>query len=250
MATTLFGATLLTSGNETSLNDLVISGIGWQFVAAIALLLGAIAVFRWRDVGFVLPHSVVRTMWVPSLYLVVFLAMVLAVRFARGGALPARTTALIAINCMMVGFSEETMFRGVLFRALKEKLAIWPAVLWTSALFGAVHLLNVFITGQLLPSMIQAISSGLIGLVFMAIVLRTGSLWPAIIYHGLWDGLVFLLGMSVQAASESGPSAAKADSPTWTVFVPLILNLPNLVFALIMLRNIAETHGTPAGQPR
>jgi membrane protease YdiL (CAAX protease family) len=45
--------------------------------------------------------------------------------------------------------SEEWMFRGVLFQGLRSRLALWPATLLTSALFGAGHVMNVVTTGQL-----------------------------------------------------------------------------------------------------
>ncbi|CRI66277.1 hypothetical protein THIOKS12720003 [Thiocapsa sp. KS1] len=62
-------------------------------------------------------------------------------------------------------------------------LVIWPAILVTSLLFGGIHSLNVFTTGHLLTSVIQSGAALLSGLLFIAIRLRTGSLWPAIITH-------------------------------------------------------------------
>lgn len=229
---TMFGARLI-AGGETDLNDLVSAGIAWHFAVAIALLLVAIVVFRWNDMQFTKPHSLVRVMWFPSIYLVLFVA-----GLAFLGAPPWSVVVFVAINTLMVGASEEIMFRGVLFRAFDKAMSIWPAIILTSVLFGAVHALNAFITGELGQALIQSLAAGMSGLVFMAILIRTGSIWPAIIYHFLWDWLIFLASIG---ASDVSPEAA--DPGAIALFGPLLLNLPNMIFALILLRNVGMERG-------
>lgn len=228
ISVTLFGARLISDG-ETSLNELVSSGIGWQFAVALGLLLAAILAFKWNDLQFTKPHSLVRVMWFPTIYLVVFAASFVFVKLP-----PLSIVMFVAINTLMIGASEEIMFRGVLFRAFDKAMSIWLAIILTSVLFGAVHTLNVFITGELGPAVLQSIAAMMSGLVFMAIVIRTGSIWPAIIYHFLWDCLIFLLTSNVSVANP-------ADEPgVLAIFAPILLNLPNLIFSLILLRNVGK----------
>lgn len=229
-AVTLFGAQFLAGGEEVSLNEIVTRGIGWQFVVAIAVLLIAIAVFKWKDIGFGAPHSVARVMWFPSLYLIGFAAAIVFFGFP-----PLFAMIMVFINTMMVGFSEEVMFRGVLFQASIKRMSVWPAIILNMVLFGGVHAFNGFITGDFSAAVLQSVAAGMSGLLFMAIVLRTGSLWPAIIYHGLWDCLVFLITVSL-AGSEG--AAADAEVPAMANYAPVLLNLPNFIFALILLRKI------------
>lgn len=237
IAITLFGARLITGG-EATLDELVSSGVGWQFATAIVLLLAAIFMFKWHDMQFGKPHSLVRVMWFPVIYLMVFAGGIVIV------GLPALNVVIfVAINTLMVGASEEIMFRGVLFRAFEKAMSIWPTIILTSVLFGAVHTLNVFITGELGPAVLQSIAAGMSGLVFMAIVIRTGSIWPAIIYHFLWDLLLFLISSSARVAN---PDALAGDSGVMDMFAPMLLNLPNMIFALILLRNVGKAH--PSGQ--
>lgn len=231
-AATMFGAQVLGGGEEISLNDLVQRGIGWQFVAAIAILLAAIAIFRWKDIGFETPHSLVRVLWFPSIYLIVFTVAIFWL-----GLPPLTTLLLVFVNTMMVGFSEEVMFRGVLFRASVERMPIWPAILLNMVLFGGVHAFNGFITGDFHAAFLQSIAAGMSGLVFIAILLRTGSIWPAIIYHGLWDFAVFTVGL---ASAGSGGGEAATEVPAYANFMPIMLNLPNFIFALILLRNLGQ----------
>lgn len=231
-AATMFGAQVLAGGEEISLDSLVQRGIGWQFVAAIAILLGAIALFRWRDIGFTAPHDLFRILWFPGLYLVLFAALIVLF-----GLPPERVAGLVFINTMMVGFSEEVMFRGVLLRALLERMSMWAAIGLNMVLFGAVHAFNGFITGDFGAAALQSLAAAMSGLVFIAIVLRTGSIWPAIVYHGLWDCALFLIGLAAKGSGESAGGAADA-LPAYGALLPLALNLPNFLFALFVLRKV------------
>lgn len=229
---TMFGARLI-SGGEVSLDELVSSGIGWHFAAAIAVLLVAIFVFKWNDMHFTKPHSLVRVMWFPALYLVLFAGGVVFL-----GPPPLSVVIFVALNTLMVGASEEIMFRGVLFRAFEKAMSIWPTIILTTVLFGAVHSLNGFITGEFGPAIVQSIAAGMSGIVFMAIVIRTGSIWPAIIYHFLWDCLIFLVGSS---AGETNPETVPQDPGAIALLGPILLNLPNVIFAFVLLRNVGKT---------
>lgn len=71
----------------------------------------------------------------------------------------------------------------------------------------------------------------------MAVAIRTGSIWPAIIYHFLWDDLLFLISSSARGAN---PDASDGDFAVMNMFAPMLLNLPNLIFALILLRNVVK----------
>lgn len=222
-------------GPNASLDELVKSGIAWNLVLASALLVAAMLLFRWNDLRFVRPHSLFKVMWFPSLYLLAFIA---GISFL--GWPPAAMIVMVAINTAFVGFSEETMFRGVIFRALEETMAIWPAIILTSVLFGGVHILNVFITGELLASVAQAVAAALSGLVFIAIVIRTGSIWPAIVYHALWDCLLFLAMNASNAAALQDATDVSDPAPGMAMILPVLFNLPNIIFAFVMLRNVGK----------
>ncbi len=230
---TLAGARLIV-GNNATLDELVTGGIGWHFLGAVVLLLAARILFRWNDLGFNRPHSLLRVMWFPSLYLVFFAGVI-----ALFGLPPLSAVFFVGVNTLLVGISEEVMFRGVLFRAFDKAISLWPAILITSVLFGAVHILNVFITGDLVPALMQAVAATMSGIVFMAILLRTGSIWPAIVYHFLWDCLLFLLGNAAHASTQS---TADEQTGGLTVALPILLNLPNLICALILLRGVKHTN--------
>lgn len=92
---------------------------------------------------------------------------------------------------MLVGFVEETAFRGLMLRAL-QPLGTWRAVLVTTVLFSLTHLMNVLAGEGGLQAALQLAYSAAIGFAFTAIVLRTGTIWPLVIAHGLIDFIAFL----------------------------------------------------------
>ena len=48
---------------------------------------------------------------------------------------PVTVLLVILVNTLLVGFSEELMFRGTILQALRHARSIWPAVLAMSVCF-------------------------------------------------------------------------------------------------------------------
>jgi membrane protease YdiL (CAAX protease family) len=224
---------------EAPLLEAVTRGLGWPFLLASLFLLAMAGWQQWRDIGLNrLPsgRSLLLT-WLPMLYIVVGLG--LAVVF---GLPPAGVLAWILFNTFLVGLSEELMFRGVLLQAFRRTVSIWPAVALTTLAFGAIHILNVFMTGDLCTALIQSAAAALSGLLFIALRLRTGSLWPCVVVHGLWDFATFTI-----AAARSGESMPGSGGGPITLmtFMPVLLVLPNALYGLWLMRRIGETHARP-----
>jgi len=231
----LLGAKVLLGGEEAPLDEMVKNGIGWQFVAAIVLLVAFIVARKWNDLAFGPPRSVLRVMWFPVAWLLLIFAMALL-----SGLPPASMIVMIVFNTLLVGISEETMFRGVLFRALLTQYRVWTAIIVSSLLFGAVHILNVFNTGDLGGALMQSVPAAMTGILFVAIVIRTESIWPAIIYHWLWDCVLFILLTGSQASGVEPDPAALESLGAAQNFLPIVIGLPNFICGLILLRNVRD----------
>ena len=92
-----------------------------------------------------------------------------------------------AVAFLLVGFSEEFLFRGYIQYRLGEGMGFWPAAVSLSVAFGAVHLRN---PGE---GVIGAASVAITGLVFAFALRRTGNLWLAVGWHASFDfGETFL----------------------------------------------------------
>ncbi len=88
---------------------------------------------------------------------------------------------LWAIVFLLVGFAEEFMFRGYSFFTVASGTSFWVSGIVLSVIFGAVHLGN---GGE---SWFGALNAGLVGLIFVFSLWRTGSLWFAVGAHASWD---------------------------------------------------------------
>ena len=95
-----------------------------------------------------------------------------------------------AFAFVMVGLSEEFMFRGYMQFTLTTGIGFWPAALLMSALFAFAHTTN---SGESLFGLIQVAAFG----IFACIALRrTGNLWWPIGFHAAWDwGQTFFYGV-------------------------------------------------------
>lgn len=243
-AITVIGGNL-TTGGEASLLDAVTSGLGWTWLIAAGFILAVVLWLGWRDVRLDRWTDAAgwRLVWLPMVYIAGGLVVA-----AFLGLPPAMVLLLVLLNTFLVGFSEEVMFRGVLLQAFRHATSIWPAVLLTSVAFGAVHSLNVFVTGDLMAALIQSAAAFLSGLVFIALRLRTGSLWPPIIVHALWDFATFTLGAAGAAAANDGlpaEAATPAGATGLVEFLPVLLVLPNAIYGLWLMRDIRRTHAAP-----
>ena len=99
-------------------------------------------------------------------------------------------TVLYILAMFCVGFLEELIFRGLLFRAM-AKDGVKAAIIVSSVTFGIGHIVNL-INGsgaELLPNLLQVMYAVAIGFAFVMIYCRTRSLMPCIIVHSVFNGL-------------------------------------------------------------
>lgn len=93
---------------------------------------------------------------------------------------------IAVINMALVGFAEEMIFRGLLFRAI-EKENTTRAILISAITFGVGHIINLF-TGQAsFDTILQVLYAIAFGFAFVMMFCRSGSLIPCIVTHSLID---------------------------------------------------------------
>ena len=102
--------------------------------------------------------------------------------------MPVADTALYIVSMLLVGFLEEIIFRGFLFKSLSET-GVKKAFIISSVTFGIGHIVNLFNGAEVLPTILQIISAIVIGFLFTALFYKTKSLWPCIITHGIFNSL-------------------------------------------------------------
>jgi membrane protease YdiL (CAAX protease family) len=104
------------------------------------------------------------------------------------------TELLVAVLCLgvLVGFSEEILFRGIFLRSMRNgRMSEGAAALWTAAAFGLFHLPNVFL-GTGLTGLSQIVLAGLSGIALYYFRVAYGAIVVGMVMHGLFDVTTFL----------------------------------------------------------
>lgn len=99
---------------------------------------------------------------------------------------------------ILLSAGEEVVFRGTIFEAIRERFGANMAVAITSVLFGVAH------SGNPGVSLIAVVNVTCAGVLFGAMVVRTGSLWMSIAYHVAWNSILYLFIGSVSGSANSG----------------------------------------------
>ena len=99
-------------------------------------------------------------------------------------------TLLFVVSMCCVGFLEEIIFRGLLFRAM-EKDNVKTAIIVSALTFGLGHIVNLFNGSgrDLAATIVQIIFAVLVGFVLVLIFYRGGSLIPCIVFHSVNNAL-------------------------------------------------------------
>lgn len=193
-------------------------------VAAADIVLAAIGVLLlyrlgwFREAGY---ESLIKTRHLPLLVLPLIVALL---SFSEGTTVTAPVSVIgFALFALLIGFCEETFFRGLMLTGLLS-VGLYRAVLVSSFLFAAPHVLNVF-AGLWDPSFAVAdtIAAFGIGVTFAALRIRTGSIWPSIGLHALTDFSALLALGTIEVSAQ--PQASLAG----TVAIGVILTIYGLI---------------------
>lgn len=124
-----------------------------------------------------------------SLYLIP-LAVIASSNLWGGVAInfPAHETTVIILSMLLVGFVEEIVFRGLLFRAIAQR-SLQSAVVISSLTFGLGHIVNFLTGASVLETALQIVYATSIGFLFTVFFVKSGSLVPCIVVHGIINAL-------------------------------------------------------------
>lgn len=93
------------------------------------------------------------------------------------------------VSMMLIGFAEEVIFRGLLFRAMLKKDPPPVAIAVSAITFGIGHIVNLFAGQANLETVIQIFFAIAWGFIFTFAFYKSGCLWVNIIVHGIVDVL-------------------------------------------------------------
>lgn len=99
--------------------------------------------------------------------------------------LPGQIYAIVSMA--LVGFAEELIFRGFLFKAMLKDGNVKSAVIVSSITFGLGHILNLFTGHELVETIVQVVFAVAFGFIVTMAFYKSGSLLPCILSHSLTD---------------------------------------------------------------
>ncbi|MCH7794607.1 MAG: CPBP family intramembrane metalloprotease [Proteobacteria bacterium] len=101
---------------------------------------------------------------------------------------------MLVMAGVVAPFAEELVFRGLLFPWLRTRLGVPAAVLLSALCFATLHGAAIFI-----PALT------VVGAAFAVIYQRCGSLWPAIVAHSVFNGIMIVVLYALLAAGVKLP---------------------------------------------
>ena len=128
------------------------------------------------------------------------------------------------ISMLCVGFLEEIIFRGFLFKAMcedRKSSSKRIAIIVSSVTFGIGHIVNLLNGADFLSTSLQICYATAIGFIFTILFDKSGSLIPCIITHSLLNAL--------------GAFSVKS-SVTHAITISILLIVISISYAMIILR--------------
>jgi len=147
----------------------------------------------------------------------------------------ASLSAGVLATTMVVGFTEEWMYRGLLLAALSRRYGLRKGSFIALALFGALHLLNMAAGMPPISALFQFFMTMLIGSTLLLAAIGSRSLLIPVIVHGLYDFLTV----------ETGRLVAAGAAP----WLPLVVIVIGPILGIYCLTRIARLEGSEPYPP-
>jgi len=139
---------------------------------------------------------------------------------------------IILLFSLVPGIAEELTFRGVLLHGLRRRFSPVVLALVVGLVFGFFHF-------QLFRIPVTA----LLGVLLTVVTMASGSVYPAMLWHTLNNGLAVWLGLRAETADGTAPEAAFLESGA-----AVAIALAGLAFALTLLFRIRKGPVLPSSK--
>ena len=93
--------------------------------------------------------------------------------------------AFACISMALIGFVEEIIFRGFLFRAIEKNKGAKQAIIISAITFGIGHFVNLFAGQASIDTILQIIFAISMGFVFTFLFYKSKSIWPCVLTHAI-----------------------------------------------------------------
>ena len=147
------------------------------------------------------------------------------------------------VKALAAGFWEECVFRVTVipiamgFFKTEKKIWILPAI--SGLIFGIMHMVNINGGASVSNTLIQALVTSLDGFFYGALFVVTGSAFPGIILHSVYDFICF-------AGDKSLTNGIMTTSlQTWEIIFNIVLSLFVFAGGIMIIRKIGKNKILP-----
>lgn len=133
-------------------------------------------------------------------------------------------------------FVEEITFRGMIIpnimRIFNRSKGIWLSLFLSAGIFGAIHSMNIIAGANVGTTIFQVFYAFAMGMLFGAVLIRTGNLWTCIICHGTIDSLA----MMADEALSQGAVQTQAFEFSFDIIPLVVISLIFVGIGIFMCR--------------
>lgn len=144
----------------------------------------------------------------------------------------------LLLLCVFIGIAEEFLCRGWLQNEFIERFGdnkkhIILSIVFSSLIFGFMHLSNILVGQSLFQTIMQIIQATSIGILFGSIYYKSKNIWSVIFLHGLYDFSIMLSDVNVIKECTYGtPTTSIAIYSTFSSILIILFYVFNAVLVL------------------
>lgn len=131
----------------------------------------------------------------------------------------------ILIMTLLVGYTEESIFRGIIRDYLKNKGPVFYIV-FSSCFFGALHMANALGGQDIISTLLQVAHALLLGFILALLIEAGNNIIPLIGFHFLFDALALVSNENLENE----------------VLIVSILNIMYLLYGIYLLMALIRRH--------
>ena len=144
----------------------------------------------------------------------------------------------LLLYCTFIGIGEEFLCRGFLQNEFIERFGdskkhILLSILFSSLIFGLMHITNVLTGQSLFETIMQVLQAISIGILFGSIYYKSKNIWSVIFLHGLYDFSIMLSDINVIKSCDY--TYTSKSIIIYTLFASLVIILYYIFNALYVL---------------
>lgn len=153
-------------------------------IMTILLIILVILIKRVKYYGLTKPNNPKRLLYfIPLIIISLF-----SIRNGINTDNPTNEIIFYILTMINVGFIEEMIFRGFLFKMM-EKDNVKTAIIVSSITFGIGHMVNLLNGADFIPTLLQVCYAISIGYMLVMVFYKSKSLIPCIIFHSVFNAL-------------------------------------------------------------